>query len=140
MTKKAEVKLGLYLVTPERKPGIVWPSIPKDALPGESQYCYYARKYMEIQAANINARVQAEIDDITHKMIDVEQRLLSAQNVKEDVESFTEELASLQSKREAKKASLVFQTMKKGPPYGDPFVKQYCVFILLDNCFLLWLR
>ena len=67
--------------------------------------------------------MQAEIDDITHKMIDVEQRLLSAQNVKEDVESFTEELASLQSKREAKKASLVFQTMKKGPPYGDPFVK-----------------
>ena len=36
MTKKAEAKLGLYLVTPEQKPGIVWPSIPKDALPGES--------------------------------------------------------------------------------------------------------
>ena len=78
---------------------------------------------MEIQAPNTNARVQAEIDDITRQMIDVEQQLLAAQNVKEDVESFMEELASLQSKREAKKASLVFQTMKKGPPYGDPFVK-----------------
>ena len=33
------------------------------------------------------------------------------------------ELATLQSKRKAKKASLVFQTMKKGPPYGDPFDK-----------------
>jgi hypothetical protein len=44
MTKKAEAKSGLYLVTPERKLGIVGPSIPKDALPGESQYCYYAGK------------------------------------------------------------------------------------------------
>ena len=123
MTKKAGAKLGLYLVTPERKPGIVWPSIPKDAVPGESQYCYYARKYMEIQAANINARVQAEIDDITRQMIDVEQQLLAAQNVKEDVGSLMEQLARLQSKRKAKKASLVFQTMKKGPPHGDPFHK-----------------
>ena len=56
MTKKAEATLGLYLVTPERKPGIVWPSIPKDALPGESQYCYNAHKYIESQATNINAR------------------------------------------------------------------------------------
>ena len=78
---------------------------------------------MEIQAANINARVQAEIDDLTGQIIDVEKQLLAAQNVKEDVGSLMEELATLQSKRKAKKASLVFQTMKKGPPYGDPFEK-----------------
>jgi hypothetical protein len=123
MTKKAEAKLGLYLATPERKPGIVWPSIPKDAIPGEGQHCYYARKYMEIQAANSNARVQADIDDITRQIIDVEQQLLAAQNVKEDVGSLMEELARLQSKWKAKKASLVFHTMKKGPPHGGPFAK-----------------
>ena len=77
MTKKAEAKLGLYMVTPERKPEILWPSIPEDALPGESQYCYYARKYLKTQAANTNARVQVEIDDITRQMIDVEQQLLA---------------------------------------------------------------
>ena len=121
MTKKAESKLGLYLVTPERKPGIVWPSIPKDTLAGENQYCYHARKYMEAQAANINARVQAEIDDITRQMIDVERQLLVAQNTSENVGSLMEELATLKSKRKAKKASLVFKAMKKGPPYGDPF-------------------
>ena len=120
---KAEAKLGLYLVIPERKPEIEWPSIPKDVLPWESQYCYYIRKYMEIQAANSNARVQAKIDDITRQIIDVEQHLLAAQNVKEDVGSLMEELDRLQSKRKAKKTSLVFQTMKKGPPYGDPFDK-----------------
>ena len=32
-------------------------------------------------------------------------------------------LATLQSERKAKKASLVFQTVKKGSPYGDPFDK-----------------
>ena len=58
MKKKTEAKLGLYLVTPERKPGIMWPFILKDARPGESQYCYSARKYMEAQAAHTNARVQ----------------------------------------------------------------------------------
>ena len=52
MTKKAEAKFGLYLIVPERKPGVVWLSIPKDALPRENWYCYYARKYMEIQVAN----------------------------------------------------------------------------------------
>lgn len=108
MTKKAEAKLGLYLVTPERKPGIVWPSIPKDALPGECQYCYYARKYMETQAANTNARVQFEIDDITRRMIDDEQQPFAAQNANEDVGALTKELATLQPERKAKKASLVF--------------------------------
>ena len=43
--------MGLYLVKPEVKPGIVWPSIPKDAKSTESQYAYFARKYMAAQAA-----------------------------------------------------------------------------------------
>ena len=113
MTKKPEARVGLYLVTPERKPGIEWPSIPKDALPGESQYCYYARKYMETQAANTNARVQAEIDDITRQMIDVEQQLLAAENANYDVGLVMEKLATLQSEHKAKKAMLVFQKLKK---------------------------
>ena len=121
MTKKAEAKLGLYLVKPERKRGIVWPSIPKDALPGESRYCYYARKYIETHAAKTNARVHSEIDDITHQMIDVEQLLFEAQNANEDVGALMKRLATLQSKRKAKKVSLVFQALKKGSPYGDPF-------------------
>ena len=78
---------------------------------------------MEIRAANTNVRVKAEIDEITQHFIDVEQNMLAAQNVKEDVGSLMEELDRLQSKRKAKKTSLVFQTMKKGPPYGDPFDK-----------------
>ena len=123
MTKKAEAKLGLYLVKPERKRGIVWPSIPKDALPGESRYCYYARKYIETHAAKTNARVQSEIDDITHQMIDVEQQLFVAQNANEDVRALMKELATLQSERKAKKASLVFQTVKKRSPHGDPLDK-----------------
>ena len=57
--------LSLYLVMPERKSGIVWLSIPKDALAEGSQYCYDGPEYIEIQAANINARLKAEIDDIT---------------------------------------------------------------------------
>ena len=51
MTKKTSVNMGLYLVKPEVKPGVVWPSIPKDAKPSESQYAYFARKYMAAQAA-----------------------------------------------------------------------------------------
>ena len=49
-TKKALGKLGLYLVSPERKPGIKWPTRPKDALPDEGQYSYYVRNYMEAQS------------------------------------------------------------------------------------------
>ena len=42
-------KAGLYIVDPERKGAA---SIkPKDAADNESQKAYYARKYMEIQAA-----------------------------------------------------------------------------------------
>ena len=50
MAKKSSHSLGLYLVKPEVKPGVVWPSIPKDAKPTESQYAYFARKYMEIHS------------------------------------------------------------------------------------------
>ena len=47
MAKKTSVNMDRYLV----KPGIVWPSIPKDAKPTESQCAYYARKYMATHAA-----------------------------------------------------------------------------------------
>ncbi len=45
--KKTAAKMGLYLVSPEQKPGIKWPTRSKDALPEEGQYSYYARKYIE---------------------------------------------------------------------------------------------
>ena len=48
--KKTAARMGLYLVSPEQKPGIKWPTRPKDALPDEGQYSYYARKYMEAQS------------------------------------------------------------------------------------------
>ena len=51
MAKKTSANMGLYLVKPEVKPGVIWPSIPKDAKPSESQYAYFARKYMAAQAA-----------------------------------------------------------------------------------------
>ena len=114
--KKTAAKMRLYLVTPERKPGIVWPSIPKDAKPEESRYCYYARKYMEAQAAITNARVQTEIDEVTRRMINVEQKLLEAQNANEDVTSFKEELVKSQFERKAKKESLVFRPVRKRLP------------------------
>ena len=44
-------KAGLYIVDPERKGAA--PSKPKDAADNESQKAYYARKYMEIHAAQI---------------------------------------------------------------------------------------
>ena len=50
MAEKSLGSLGLYLVKPELKSGVVWPSIPKDARPTESQYAYFARKYMEIHS------------------------------------------------------------------------------------------
>ena len=50
MAKKTSRNLGLYLVKPEVKPGLVCP-VPKDAKPTESQKAYYARKYMEIHSA-----------------------------------------------------------------------------------------
>ena len=47
MERKTSGNLDLYLL----KPGVVCPSIPKDAKPTESQYAYFARKYMAAQAA-----------------------------------------------------------------------------------------
>ena len=86
---------------------------PKDAQDTESRASYYARKYMESQAANTNARVQSEIDEITRRMIDVEQELLAGQNANEGFRLLREELAMLQAKRKAKKEHLVFWPMKK---------------------------
>ena len=86
---------------------------PKDAHDTESQASYYARKYMASQATNTNTRVQSEIDEITRRMIDVEQQLLAGQNANEGFRLLRKELAMLQSKRKAKKAHLVFWPMKK---------------------------
>ena len=104
-------KTGLYIVDPDRKGAA--PSKPKDAKDNESQKAYYARKYMEIHAADINAKVQSEIDEITRRMIDVEEQLFAAQNANEEVTLLQEELATLQSERKAKRESLVFPSMKK---------------------------
>ena len=49
--KKTAAKMGLYLVSPEQKPGIKCPTRSKDALPNEGQYSYYARRYMEAKFA-----------------------------------------------------------------------------------------
>ena len=92
---------------------------PKDAQDTENQASYYARKYMESQAANTNTRVQSEIDQITRRMIDVEQQLLAGQNENEGFRSLKEELAMLQSERKAKKECLVFRPMKKATAKDD---------------------
>ena len=68
---------------------------------------------MEIHAANTNARVQSEIDEITRRMIHVEQQLLAAQNANDEVTLLQEELTMLQSERKVKRESLVFRPMKK---------------------------
>ena len=99
-------KIGLYIVDPDRKGAAS--SKPKDAKDNESQKAYYARKYMEIHAADTNARVQTEIDEITRRMIDVEKQLLAAQNANGDVTLLQKELAMLHAERKAKKGSLHF--------------------------------
>ena len=104
-------KTGLFIVDPDRKGAAS--SKPKDAKDNESQKAYYARKYMEIHAADNNARVQSEIDEITRRMIDVEQQLLAAQNESNDITLLQEALAILQAERKAKRGSLVFRQMKK---------------------------
>ena len=104
-------KTGLYIVDPERKGAA--PSKPKDAKDSESQKAYYARKYMEIHAADSNARVQSEIDEITRRMIDVEQQLIAAQNANDEITLLQEQLAILQAERSARRGSLVFRQMKK---------------------------
>ena len=92
---------------------------PKDAQDTESRASYYAREYMESQAANTNTRVQSEIDEITRRMIDVEQQLLAGQNANEGFRSLKEEMAMLQSERKAKKECLVFRPMKKATAKDD---------------------
>ena len=104
-------KTGLYILDPERKGAA--PSKPKDAKDNESQKAYYARKYMEIHAADINAKVQSEIDEITRRMIDVEQQLLAAQNANDEATFLQDELTMLQAEGTAKRGSLVFGPMKK---------------------------
>ena len=104
-------KTGLYIVDPDRKGAA--PSKPKDAKDNESQKAYYARKYMEIHAGDTNAKVQSEIDEITRRMIDVEQQLFAAQNINDEVTLLREELAMLQAERKAKRGSLVFPSIKK---------------------------
>ena len=90
-----------------------WRDRPKDAKNTESKASYYALKYMEAQAANANTRVQSEIDEVTRRMIDVEQQLLAAQNANEDFTPLKKELVMLQSERKAKREHLVFRAMKK---------------------------
>ena len=104
-------KTGLYIVDPDRKGAA--PSKPKDAKDNESQKAYYARKYMEIHAADINAKVQSEIDEITRRIIDIEQQLFAAQNANDEVKLLQEELVMLQAKRRMKRGSLVFLPIKK---------------------------
>ena len=106
-----ENKTGLYIVDPDRKGAA--PSKPKDAKDNESQKAYYARKYMEIHAADINAKVQSEIDEITRRMIDVERQLFVAQNMNDEVILLREELAMLQAERKAKRRNLVFPSIQK---------------------------
>ena len=85
----------------------------KDLQDTESQASDYARKCMEFQAADTNTKVQSEIDEITRRMIDVEQQLLAGQNANEGFRSLKAELAMLQSERKAKKDRLIFRPMKK---------------------------
>ena len=102
-------KTGLYIVDPERKGAA--PSKPKDAKDNESQKAHYARKYMEIHAADNNARVRSEIDEITRRMIDIEQQLITAQNANDEITLLQEKLAILQTERKAKRGSLVFRSI-----------------------------
>ena len=104
-------KTGLYIIDPNRIGAA--PSKPKDAADNEGQKAHYVRKYTEIHAANTNARVQSEIDEITRRMIDFEQQLLVAYNASEEVTSLKVELAILQAARKAKRENLVFRSMKK---------------------------
>ena len=104
-------KAGLFIVDPDRKGAAL--SKLKDAKDNESQKAYYTRKYMEIHATRKKKKVQSEIDEITGRMIDVEQQLLAAQNANDDVTLLQEELVMLQAERKAKRANLLFRPMKK---------------------------
>ena len=104
-------KTGLFIVDPDRKGAAS--GKPNDAKDNESRKAYYARKYMEIHAADNNAMVRSEIDEITRRMIDIEQQLMAAQNANDEITFVQEELAILQAERRAKRGSLVFRQMKK---------------------------
>ena len=54
MAKTVTNKTGFYIVDPDRKGAV--PSKPKDAKDNESPKAYYARKYMEIHAAQIKKK------------------------------------------------------------------------------------
>ena len=113
--KKKAADKGFYLVDPDR----IGAGPPKEGKYTESKKSYFVRKYMEIHAGNSNARVRSEIDEITRKMIDVERRLLSAQNANGDVASLKAQLTALQSERKSKKETLIFAPMKKSPSGSD---------------------
>ena len=68
---------------------------------------------MEIHAADTNARVQSEIDEITRQLINAEQQLLAAQNANGEVTLLKEELATLQADEKAKRERFIFRQMKK---------------------------
>ena len=61
MAKNTSANMGLYLVKPEVKPGLVCP-VPKDAKTFESQKAYYARKYMEIHATQTASEKKGQKD------------------------------------------------------------------------------
>ena len=113
--KKTAAENGLYLVDPDR----IGAGPPQEGKYTESKKSYYVRKYMEIHAANTNARVQSEIDGLTCRMIDVERQLLAAQNTNKDVASLKAELATLQSERKAKKDNLLFAPITRSPSKSD---------------------
>ena len=46
---------------------------------------HHGPRTMGIHAADTNARLQSEIDEITRQLIDVEQQLLAAQNANGEV-------------------------------------------------------
>ena len=113
--KKTAAGKGLYVLDPNR----IGAGPSQQGKYTESKKSYFARKYMEIHSCNSNERVQSEIDEVTRKMIDVERRLLAAQNANGDVASLKAKLAALQSERKSKKETLIFAPMRKSPSGSD---------------------
>ena len=72
--KKTAARTGLYLVSPEQKPGIKWPTRPKDAVPDEGQYSYCGRKFMEAQTD----RSEPEVSPIERELDTDEQEQASS--------------------------------------------------------------
>ncbi len=113
--KKKVADKGLYVIDPNR----IGAGPPQEGKYTESKKSYFVRKYMEIHAGNNNARVRSEIDEVTRKLIDVERRLLAAQNANKDATSLKAEFAAVQSERKAMRESLAFAPMKKSPFGSD---------------------